>query len=266
MKRALILAALLPSVAWGQTSAPQFVPPNGLPLDTPLGAARNADGTGVVTFATMLAGISAAVTPAQMQSALADYLTISSAASTYATPSSVAAAVQTETNRAEAAEQANASNIATVQSTYVSTNALETTLGSYVTGAALQSALAPYLTQASAANLYLPLTGGTIKGNLSVSGNITLPGSTSILSHDIAHILALAGDFSTSTQAITNSNNVSLVTYGTGLFNFYSTTLGLVYSISPSSGPTIKPLAGTGNAFACINTSGTLYRSSSACQ
>ena len=123
-----------------------------------------------------------------------------------------------------------------------------------------------YLTQSQAASTYLPLTGGAITGNLSVSGNITLPGSTSILSHDIAHILALAGDFSTSTQAITNSNNVSLVTYGTGQFNFYSSTLGLIYSISSSAGPTIKPLAGTGNAYACVNASGTLYRSSSACQ
>ncbi|WP_148301004.1 hypothetical protein [Asaia platycodi] len=130
----------------------------------------------------------------------------------------------------------------------------------------LGNALAPYMTQTQAAATYLPLTGGAITGNLSVSGNITLPGSTSILSHDIAHILALAGDFSTSTQAITKSNNVSLVTYGTGQFDFYSSTLGLIYSISSSAGPTIKPLAGTGNTYACVNASGTLYRSSSACQ
>ncbi|WP_438381452.1 hypothetical protein ABHV46_10705 [Asaia sp. BMEF1] len=135
MKRALILAALLPSAAWGQTSAAQFVPPNGLPLDTPIGTARNADGTGAVTFAAMLAGISAAVTPAQMQSALADYLTISSAASTYATPSSVAAAVQTETVRAQAAEKANADDLAALQSVSVTQSGLSRTLSEYLTEA-----------------------------------------------------------------------------------------------------------------------------------
>ncbi|ETD00048.1 MULTISPECIES: hypothetical protein [Asaia] len=79
----LLVLGALPVAAFAQSSAPQFVPPNGLPMDTPLGTARNADGSGVVTFATLQAGISSAVTPAQMQNALADYLPIASAASIY---------------------------------------------------------------------------------------------------------------------------------------------------------------------------------------
>ncbi|GAB6854155.1 hypothetical protein [Asaia astilbis] len=61
MKRFLILFVLLPSLACAQTQTakPQFMPPNGLPLSTPLGTARNADGSGVTTFATMQAGIDA---------------------------------------------------------------------------------------------------------------------------------------------------------------------------------------------------------------
>lgn len=85
MKRFLILAGLLPAIACAQTQTtkPQFVPPNGLPLNTPLGTARNADGAGVTTFATMQAGIDAAVTPSELTEALTPYLTQASAESQY---------------------------------------------------------------------------------------------------------------------------------------------------------------------------------------
>lgn len=85
MKRFLILAVLLPSLACAQTQTtkPQFVPPNGLPLNTPLGTARNADGSGVTTFATMQASIDAAVSPAELTEALTPYLTQSAAEAQY---------------------------------------------------------------------------------------------------------------------------------------------------------------------------------------
>jgi len=85
MKRALILAALLPSVAWGQTSAAQFVPPGGLPLETPVGPSRNTDGTAVVTLGSMQADIqqnsaglaalaASSVTQSDLKTALGAYL------------------------------------------------------------------------------------------------------------------------------------------------------------------------------------------------
>ncbi|RUT27411.1 hypothetical protein C0V97_01175 [Asaia sp. W19] len=148
MKRFLFLllaVGTMPAAALAQPSTAQFVPPNGLPMNTPLGTARNADGSGVVTFATLQAGISSAVTSDQMQSALADYLTTSAAASTYTTPAAVSAAVQTEANRAAAAEAANAGNIAALQS--------------------------GTLSKAEAATSYLSLSGGSLTGSVTTSGD-----------------------------------------------------------------------------------------------
>ncbi|MDL2169838.1 hypothetical protein [Asaia sp. HumB] len=150
MKRLAALIALLPSLAFGQSSGRQFVPPNGLPMDTPLGTARNADGSGVVTFATLQAGISSAVTSAQMQSALADYLTTSAAASTYATPANVLAAVRIEATRATNAETANAASISALQSSALS--------------------------RTDAAASYLALSGGSLTGSVTASGDPTKGG------------------------------------------------------------------------------------------
>jgi len=133
MRRFLALLALLPSLAWAQSTKPQFVPPNGLPLDTPLGTARNADGSGIVTFATMQAGIAGAVTQSQLAGALASYLTSEAAAATYATSTYVDAAVQTETSRAKEGEQANASAIASLVSDSVTQSDLTSSLSAYLT-------------------------------------------------------------------------------------------------------------------------------------
>ncbi|WP_336764143.1 hypothetical protein [Asaia sp. VD9] len=197
MRRVVALSVLLPSLAWAQSTKPQFVPPNGLPLDTPLGTARNADGSGVVTFATMQAGIAGAVTQSQLAGALTAYLTSEAAAATYATSTYVDAAVQTETSRAKEAEQANASDIAGIKSDYITSSMLDSTLGGYVTGAALNSALSTYLTQAQATSTYLtqsqatstylPLAGGSLSGALNTQqitisrGDIVLTGGGSVL-------------------------------------------------------------------------------------
>ncbi|RUT26093.1 hypothetical protein C0V97_07890 [Asaia sp. W19] len=133
MRRFLALLALLPSLAWAQSTKSQFVPPNGLSLDTPLGTARNADGSGVVTFATMQAGIAGAVTQSQLAGALTSYLTSEAAAATYAATTYVDAAVQTETSRAKEAEQANASTIASLVSDSVTQSDLTSSLSAYLT-------------------------------------------------------------------------------------------------------------------------------------
>ncbi|KXV12556.1 hypothetical protein [Gluconobacter oxydans] len=74
-------------------------------------------------------------------------------------------------------------------------------LDGYVTQVSLTSTLSAYLTTSAAAKTYLPFTGGTITGNASINGEVTLTSAT-----------------------------------------------------------------GTGNAYACLNASGQLYRSSTACQ
>ncbi|WP_155721191.1 hypothetical protein [Gluconobacter oxydans] len=78
---------------------------------------------------------------------------------------------------------------------------LGNTLASYVTQVSLTSTLSAYLTASAAAKTFLPFTGGTITGNASINGEVTLTSAT-----------------------------------------------------------------GTGNAYACLNASGQLYRSSTACQ
>lgn len=133
MKHLIILAACLPCLAWAQSTKPQFVPPNGLPLDTPLGTARNADGSAVITFATMQAGISGAITTPQLSAALAPYLTTQAAATTYAASTYVDSSIQAETSRAKEAEQANASAIASLASDSVAKSDLESILSPYLT-------------------------------------------------------------------------------------------------------------------------------------
>ncbi|MBS1079093.1 hypothetical protein [Gluconobacter kondonii] len=78
---------------------------------------------------------------------------------------------------------------------------LSSALSSYVTQVSLTFTLSAYLTTSAAAKTYLPFTGGTITGNASINGEVTLTSAT-----------------------------------------------------------------GTGNAYACLNASGQLYRSSTACQ
>lgn len=227
---ALLLVAALPCAAFAQTQ-PQFRPPGGLPLSTPVGTARNSDGSPSVTLGTMQNGIetnsrniaaleassvsqgalATALVPYQTQaaadaeyatqsgllaettraqnaeqanasaiaslqstgatkddltSALVPYITQAAADGRYATPDAVSSAVQSETDRATAAEQKNAGDIAAIHSGYVTTGALGNALGGYVTGSALSSSLASYLTKSQAAQSYLPLSGGRTTGPL----------------------------------------------------------------------------------------------------
>lgn len=104
------------------------------------------------------------VTKGDLSSSLAPYITRSAADGRYATPSAVSGAVQSEADRARAAEQKNAGDIAAIQSGYVS-------------GPALSSSLAPYLTQSQAAQTYLPLSGGTVR-TLDVGSTFSPPNTT----------------------------------------------------------------------------------------
>ncbi|WP_025884717.1 hypothetical protein [Asaia prunellae] len=90
----LLVAGVFLLMMPGASAAPQFVPPNGLPLDTPLGPERNADGSGVISFRTMGREIAQnataigaladqAVTKDDLDTALAPYQTQRQAAETY---------------------------------------------------------------------------------------------------------------------------------------------------------------------------------------
>lgn len=150
----------LPDVA----AAPQFVPTNGLPLDTPLGSARNADGSGVITFRTLhrdsernaadIVALSAqTVSPGQLGGVLGAYLKVADAGSLYATPESVSALLNSETDRARKAEQGNADAIAALQAGTVTQDDVFSWLGTYLTVAAADARYAtPAAVDASVAS------------------------------------------------------------------------------------------------------------------
>ncbi|WP_438382019.1 hypothetical protein ABHV46_14205 [Asaia sp. BMEF1] len=150
----------LPDVA----AAPQFVPTNGLPLDTPLGSARNADGSGVITFRTLhrdsernaadiVALLAQTVSPGQLGGVLGAYLKVADAGSLYATPESVSALLNSETDRARKAEQGNADAIAALQAGTVTQDDVFSWLGTYLTVAAADARYAtPAAVDASVAS------------------------------------------------------------------------------------------------------------------
>lgn len=104
-------------------------------------------------------------------------------------------------------------------------------LASYVTQVSLTSTLSAYLTTSAAASTYLPLSGGVLTGNLR-SGN----GAS-------FQICSSNGDCAD----LYNGGGRTLVWDGFGSIN-------------------VAYLSGTGNAYACLNASGTIYRSATACQ
>ncbi|MDR6182068.1 hypothetical protein [Asaia bogorensis] len=87
MKRLVALAALLPSLAWAQSSGAQFIPPGGLPASTPVGTGGNSLATmqsGITQNASDIASLTAtSVTQAALESSLAPYMTQSQANSTF---------------------------------------------------------------------------------------------------------------------------------------------------------------------------------------
>ncbi|GBR06450.1 hypothetical protein [Asaia siamensis] len=85
MRRMAVILSVMPCVAMAQTGPAQFVPPRGLPLETPIGPTRNPDGSAVVTLGSMqdrlaqhdtsLSSLEAnGVTQGGLQTALAAYL------------------------------------------------------------------------------------------------------------------------------------------------------------------------------------------------
>lgn len=303
MKRFLILAGLLPALACAQTQTtkPQFVPPNGLPLNTPLGTARNADGSGTTTFATMQAGIDAAVTSAELTEALTPYLTQSSAEAQYfplsggplagdvtfygkiyargyvptapddkstymcadtsngylypanapcipsyvdprySTPDQVSSAVDAEKTRAMSAEEGLQTDLTNVSENYVSNSDFSTSIASY-------------LKSSDAAATYLPLTGGSITGNVVLSGYVRI----------------LSGGYLWLTNPTQDSNNQNIyISFDATDNSLYFTNKGVQasnYLTSKFNNLKATSLTGTGNAYACVNSAGQFYRSSSACQ
>jgi len=179
----LLVTGLLLFMMPGVQAAPQFMPPNGLPLDTPLGPDRNADGSAAMSFRTMGRDIAknatdltnlrdTGVTKDALATSLAPYLTRTSADARYATPASVTAAVRGETDRATSAEQAK-------------------------------------LDKADAAATYLPLGGGDTTGpvnGLSVYHNLfgsSASGASVTLTSDNTGVLTGANCFVVPTGGVT---------------------------------------------------------------
>ncbi|QQX91350.1 hypothetical protein IGS75_01525 [Gluconobacter sphaericus] len=109
-------------------------------------------------------------------------------------------------------------------------------LDSYVTQVSLTSTLSAYLTTSAAAKTYLPLAGGKLTGDL-YTGK-----ATSVFFVD------RTGAFG----YVFNAGNGTLNWTGSG---------GLIIGKV-----NLTQMTGTGNAYACIDASGNVYRSSTACQ
>jgi len=108
-------------------------------------------------------------------------------------------------------------------------------LDGYVTQVSLTSTLSAYLTTSAASNMYLPLSGGSITGNLQVSNGKSI----------------FFADGSGNSSWLYNGGGDLLVWAGTG---------GIAATSLTAQGAT-----GTGNAYACLNSAGQIYRSSTAC-
>lgn len=237
----LLVTGLLLFMMPGVQAAPQFMPPNGLPLDTPLGPDRNADGSAAMSFRTMGRDIAknttdltnlreTAVTKEALTSALAPYLTSTSADARYASPSSVTAALKVETDRATSAEQIQARDLANLRDVAVTEEVLTASLAPYLTGTSADaryatpasvtaavrgetdratSAEQTKLDKADAAATYLPLGGGDTTGpvnGLSVYRNLfgsSASGASVTLTSDNTGVLTGANCFVVPTGGVT---------------------------------------------------------------
>lgn len=104
-------------------------------------------------------------------------------------------------------------------------------LDNYVTQVSLTSTLSAYLTKTDAASTYLPLSGGTMTGTINTS----------------------RGGF----FGFCDANGDCGQLYNEG---------GRLLVWNGGGGVRILAFQGTGNAYACLDASGNLYRSSTACQ
>lgn len=116
--------------------------------------------------------------------------------------------------------------------------------------------LSAYLTKTDAASTYLPLSGGTISQGLTVKGEL----------RGYANFIVMNGfvqQFWPSQTGVLGANIwASSSVYGR--LQIGDTGGGSGGIITGAA--TLTTLAGTGNAYACLDASGNLYRSATACQ
>lgn len=109
-----------------------------------------------------------------------------------------------------------------------------------------------YVNLGNALDGYLPLTGGTINGNVTVNGHVSVTTNGYL--------------FIASSNPDSNNNNAK-VFFDTDN-SLYTTNIGSSashYMVSKFDHIKSTFMTGSGNAYACVNASGQLYRSSSAC-
>ena len=137
------------------------------------------------TWITGLAWSKISSTPTTLSGyGITDALSSSTAASTYLTQSSASSTYLTQSS-ASSTYQPLDSDLTAIAGLATGTGLLKNTAGtwsldtnSYLT---TSSASSTYLTQSNAASTYLPLTGGTISSDLTITGNLTINGTTTTI-------------------------------------------------------------------------------------
>lgn len=129
-------------------------------------------------------------------------------------------------------------------------------LDSYVTQVSLTSTLSAYLTTSDAAKTYLPLAGGTISQGLTVKGELRGYAKFIVMNGFVQQFwpsqIGVLGTNIWASSSVYGRLQIGDTGGGSG---------GII-----TGAATLTTLAGTGNAYACLDASGNLYRSSTACQ
>lgn len=124
---------------------------------------------------------------------------------------------------------------------------LEGALDAYVTKTGLTEVLNGYLTTSAAAKIYLPLYGGTLSGNLLMAVGGSIGNGKSLTFFPTIAGVGAPVLWSSSADSLTLGTNDG------GSSHF-------IVDVQ-----TIKGLTGSGNAYSCLDASGTFYRSATAC-
>ena len=152
--------------------------------------------------------LSSYVTSSSLTTTLNDYVTSSSLTTTlndYVTTSSLSSYV---TNSA----------LSSTLGDYLTSSSLTTTLGDYVTSSSLSTTLGDYATTSSLSS-YLPKSGGTLTGNLTISNNFGHVDNSSYSFNNLQSILTIQDTDNSYYWKIASEHNGNLLFASNNMLN-----------------------------------------------